>query len=258
MKNLGGDYESSVGWFDGPVEAICFDAVGTLFRVRGSVGQIYGEWAAKFGFCTGAESLIQEEIQQAFLKAFRDQKPMAFPGAPSNSVQQQERLWWKELVQKTFAQVGHFPRVEECFEAIYEFFATSAAWELEAGATETLLQLREAGKKLAVISNFDSRLCRLMEELEIRNYFDEVIVSSLAPDSKPSPLIFDHALAELGCHAEKSVHVGNDLTEDFEAARSAGLLGILYDPEDRFGKQVAGPRIRKLLDLLLILPVDLC
>lgn len=253
MKNLGGHWGSPEGLIEGPVEAICFDAVGTLFRVRGSVGQIYGEWAAKFGFRAGAKSLIQEEIQQVFLKVFLDQGPMAFPEAPRNSVQQLERQWWSKLVRKTFEQVGHFPRIEEFFEAIYEFFATSDAWDLEPGATETLSQLREAGKKLAVISNFDSRLCRVLEELNIGNYFDEVIVCSLAPASKPSPVIFHHALAELDCQPEKSVHVGDDLTEDFEAARSAGLSGILYDPENRFEKQVTGHRIGKLLDLLLIL-----
>mgnify|MGYP001365549690 CR=1 FL=1 len=243
---------------DSPVEAICFDAVGTLFQVRGSVGQIYGEWASRYGFHSGTKLPVQNKIQKAFLEVFRDQGPMVFLERQNISIQQLERQWWRELVRKTFAQVGQFPRIEEFFESIYEFFATSAAWKLEPGATETLFRLQKAGKQLAVISNFDSRLCKLLEELDIRQYFDKVIVSSLAQVSKPSPLIFHSALGAMGRHPERTVHVGDDLKEDFEGARSAGLRGILYDPKDRFREKVQGLRIKKLLDVLLIFPVGVC
>lgn len=243
---------------DGPTEAVCFDAVGTLFQVRSSVGQIYGEWAAKYGFHSGTKLPVQNKIQKAFLEVFRDHGPMVFLEKQNKSIQELERQWWRNLVRKTFAQVGEFPRIEEFFEAIYEFFSTSGAWELEPGATETLFRLQKAGKQLAVISNFDSRLCKLLEELDIRQYFDVVIVSSLAQVSKPNPLIFRSALGAMGCHPERVVHVGDDLKEDFEGACSAGLRGVLYDPKDRFREQIQGLRIKKLLDVLLIFPVGVC
>ena len=120
------------------LNTVCFDAVGTLFRLRGSVGEIYGNWAQKFGFQGGEKQQVQKKLETAFLRVLKNQPAMTFPGVMPDLVKELERQWWRDLVKKTFTQVGYFTRADDFFEAVYEFFSTADAWQLEPGAVEVL------------------------------------------------------------------------------------------------------------------------
>ncbi|CAA0811237.1 Haloacid dehalogenase-like hydrolase (HAD) superfamily protein [Striga hermonthica] len=53
------------------------------------------------------------------------------------------------------------------FEEVYEYYANGDSWNLPEGAYETLLCLKDSGVKLAVVSNFDYRLRKLLRDLNI-------------------------------------------------------------------------------------------
>jgi putative hydrolase of the HAD superfamily len=231
------------------VDTVFFDAAGTLFGVRGSVGEIYGRYAEQFGFHNGEDESVQQQIERSFVISLRETPPLAFPGDIDDSIQELEKQWWNRLVRDTFMRLGSFPRVEEFFETVYEVFRTSEAWQLEEHCPEILAELLEKKLKLGVISNFDSRLFDLLREFEIEKYFDAVIISSHAPAAKPSPLIFQYALQQIGSRATQSIHVGDSFRGDYEAAQSAGLLALLYDPEDRSADRTQERRIRSLAEV---------
>ena len=231
------------------VDTVFFDAAGTLMGVRGSVGEIYGRYAEQYGFHSEADEAVQQRIEQSFAISIRETPPLAFPGELDGSILALEKRWWKGLVRDTFSRLGPFPRIDECFETIYEVFRTSEAWKLEGNCREILAELLKRKIKLGVISNFDSRLFDLLREFGIEDCFDAVIISSHSPAAKPSPLIFQHALAQIGSQAEASIHVGDSLRGDYEAARSAGLTALLYDPEDRYSRRPVERRIGSLAEV---------
>ena len=232
-----------------PVDTVFFDVAGTLFGVRGSVGAIYGQYAEQFGFQDGADESVQRQIEASFVISIRETPPLAFPGEMADSIEELEKKWWKSLVRDTFTRIGAFPRLDEFFETVYQVFRTSEAWQLEENCREILADLMSRKLKLGVISNFDSRLFDLLREFEIEDYFDAVIISSHAPAAKPSPLIFQYALRAIGSQAEGSIHVGDSTRGDYEAARSAGLSALLYDPEDRHADWPDERRIRSLTEV---------
>lgn len=69
-------------------KVIFFDAVGTLFGIRGTVGQIYGEIAQSFGVEVSATAL-----DQAFKQSFRSAPPAAFPNADPTKIPRLEFEW---------------------------------------------------------------------------------------------------------------------------------------------------------------------
>ena len=231
------------------VDTVFFDAAGTLIGVRGSVGEIYGRYAEQFGFHNGSDESIERQIEQSFVISMREIPPLAFPGEMNDSIEALEKRWWRSLVRNTFSRLGPFSRIDEFFETIYEVFRTSEAWQLEGHCQEILAELLKKRIKLGVISNFDSRLFDLLREFGIENYFDAVIISSHAPAAKPSPLIFRHALTQIGSQADASIHVGDSLRGDYEAAQSAGLSALLYDPEDRYSDRPDERRIKSLAEV---------
>jgi putative hydrolase of the HAD superfamily len=204
------------------IKMIFFDAAGTLFHVRGSVGEIYARFAAQFG-----KRVDPQQIQRAFATCFPQQPPLAFgAGLPAAARLQQEQQWWRTLVQHVFAGTGEFPQLEEYFVEIFAFFRTAAAWEVEAETHTTLAALKQRGLRLGVISNFDSRLHEVLRVLGLRPYFDSLHISTEVGAAKPEAAIFQAALRDNQLMAALAVHVGDSWREDMQGAQAAGLQPI--------------------------------
>jgi FMN phosphatase YigB (HAD superfamily) len=57
----------------------------------------------------------------------------------------------------------------ELLDDIYDYYARREAWTLAPGSRECLKSLREMGVKLAIVSNFDTRLRPLLEDMEVKS-----------------------------------------------------------------------------------------
>ena len=83
-------------------------------------------------------------------------------------------------------------------------------------------QLQARGLKIALVSNFDGRLHRVVAELGLTPFFDAVIVSSETGWAKPSPRIYAAALGALGVEPGEALMVGDRPQEDVAGATAAG------------------------------------
>ncbi len=204
------------------IQMVFFDAAGTLFDVRGSVGEIYARFAARYG-----KHVAAEDVQHEFGQQFRRQPPMAFARElPHAERLRMEQNWWRDLVRAVFARWGEFPQFEDYFEEIFEFFRRAEAWEVFADTAPTLTQLKAQGYRIGLISNFDTRLYDLLEGLQLRTYFDAVYVSTEVGAAKPDAEIFRFALQQNGLAPAQALHVGDRWQEDVEGARAAGLRAV--------------------------------
>lgn len=79
---------------------IFFDAMGTLFDLKNSVGEIYHQYASKHGVAIDAK-----QIEQAFITSFKSAPPLAFLPNELAVIKQQEFDWWKQVVSATFEQL---------------------------------------------------------------------------------------------------------------------------------------------------------
>ncbi len=204
---------------------IFLDAVGTLFGVAGSVGQVYADLAQHHGIAADSATL-----NQAFFRAFRAAPEMAFPGSDPATVPEQEYLWWRVIAQQTFSSAGvldSFVDFDSFFADLYAHFATAAPWVLYPDVPPALERWRRRGIALGVISNFDTRLYAVLEELGLDSFFSSITIASEAGAAKPDPLIFATALQKHGCEASQAWHVGDSKIDDLEGARAAGLHSIL-------------------------------
>jgi beta-phosphoglucomutase len=112
----------------------------------------------------------------------------------------------------------------------------------------TLEALREMGMPLAVLSNFGTHLCNVLERFDLLGFFDFVVVSAEVGLAKPDPRIFDLVVDKAGCPAERLLYVGDHMGDDIEGARGAGLDGVLIDRSNRHGDALCS-RIHSLLEL---------
>ena len=98
----------------------------------------------------------------------------------------------------------------ELLQSEHSLFAASAAM-LYDDTVPTLEHLRDAGFKLAIVSNWDTPLDPLTERLGIAHYFDIIVAShdTRVLSAKPDPHIFNYTLAAVDVSAAEAVHVGD-------------------------------------------------
>lgn len=233
------------------IKVIFFDAAGTLFHVRGSVGDVYLGYAEKYGVSQTPEMLAA--VNAAFRRAFQDAPAPVFALNDPVEVKRCERLWWFDIVHAVFYRVGMFEGFDDYFEEVYEGFNGARHWSLYPETVEVVSALRARGYELGIISNFDTRLFNVLRGLDLLEQFDTVTISTLARAAKPSPQVFAAALEKHAVDPDEAVHVGDSRAEDAEAAAAAKLVGIWLDREGRAGNHTdagyTGHRIESLRDL---------
>jgi putative hydrolase of the HAD superfamily len=211
------------------VRAVLFDAVETLIRPWPSVGAVYARAAAGHGLRCPPRAL-----QAAFHPAYQELFPERFFGPSAlQTSESRERRWWGRVVGRTFEQAGCGVPSAAVLAAGVEAFARGDAWRPVQGAVETLRTLAARGLKVALVSNFDGRLHRIVAELGLTRHFAVVVVSSEAGWAKPSPRIYAAALTALGVEPGAALMVGDRQREDVAGAKAAGLAALLYDPHGR-------------------------
>jgi putative hydrolase of the HAD superfamily len=223
------------------IQAVLFDAAGTLIELRESVGETYARVARDHGV-----DLPAWRLDDAFGRIFAQAPPLVFPEARESEIDAAERDWWRAIVRGTFLATDSTTRFDDFtgfFDALYAKFSAPECWRARDGCHAMLAELRRRGMAIGVVSNFDRRLHGLLAGLELSPLVDAVVLPSDAGAEKPAFAIFELALARIGADAATSVFVGDSQIDDIDGARDAGLravdvasladLGCLPDRLDR-------------------------
>jgi putative hydrolase of the HAD superfamily len=210
-------------------KVIFLDAVGTIFGVKGSVGEVYSQIAQQFDVEVSAETL-----NTTFIRSFKAAPPPIFSDAEAQDIPQREFDWWRIIAQNTFESAGviqQFSDFSAFFSELYIHFGTAEPWFVYPDVLSSLENWRRLGIELGVISNFDSRIYSVLQSLELSNYFTSVTISTEVHAAKPDPQIFAIALAKHNCPPEAAWHIGDSVVEDYQGAKAAGIRGVWIDRE---------------------------
>ena len=211
------------------ITAAFFDAAGTLFEPREPIGRTYSRLARDFGL-----DVPEDTVAASFRRAFGDAPGLAFGlGLRPDEVRRLERQWWRQRVGETFAPLGKFPDFDAYFDALFAHFASPDHWIADLEAAPMLQRLKIDGLKLGVISNFDYRLYRILDGLNLTRFFDSITISSEAGYAKPRREVYDAALARAGVSARDAMHVGDSEHLDFVPAGALGMAAVLIDRDNR-------------------------
>jgi len=98
------------------------------------------------------------------------------------------------------------------------------------GVPDALASLRNAGVKLAAVSNSDGTVEDVLIRQNLRSSLITVYDSQKIGFEKPDPRIFFTALEDLDADPSSTLHVGDLYNIDVKGARAAGLHCALIDP----------------------------
>lgn len=133
----------------------------------------------------------------------------------------------RNLVQRALATDS-----TEMIEQGLKFFTTFNAAHiadksrLYPGTIEMLDEMRECGIRMAVISNKNEVLSRLIiQTLQIEDYFAAICGGDTFQEMKPSPLPLIKVLENLNLHLSSSIMIGDSIN-DIQAGKLAGIATI--------------------------------
>jgi putative hydrolase of the HAD superfamily len=205
--------------------AVTFDAGNTLLHCDPTPAEIYSRVLSRHG-----RSVDAEEVGPIFSSVWTEAQRRTPAGVDRyGSVPGGERAWWGAFVREVLYRLDHEARWEILLDELYHEFSRPSAWHSYPEADEVLRALADAGLRLAIISNWDSRLPVILDALGLAPHFDTVSVSSLEKVEKPGRAIFDRTLERLGVPPLRAIHVGDGPLEDYRGAADAGMRPVLID-----------------------------
>ena len=193
------------------LRAITFDAAGTLIVPHPSVGAVYGEIGRAHDL-----PATDAELEQRFHAAFRARHHRLRPTEAA------EQEFWRDLVGEVFAPWADASAIDRLFPDLWDAFAEARRWRPRADMAALFATLRARGLKLAILSNWDSRLHRVVDGHDWRRWLDHVFVSADLGVEKPDRAIFTHAATALGWAPREILHVGDSWEHDIAGALAAG------------------------------------
>lgn len=196
---------------------ILLDALGTLVALEPPAPRLRLELAERFGLVVSeaqAANAIAAEIAyyRAHLDEGRDRASLEALRARCAEILRSE-------LPDAAATIERAPMVEALL--------ASLRFTAFADVRPALVAARARGQRLVVVSNWDASLHDVLQALGLEPLLDGVLTSAEVGARKPSPAMFERALALVGAGAAEAIHVGDSLDEDVAGARAAGIAPVL-------------------------------
>ena len=118
------------------------------------------------------------------------------------------------------------------FDEVRRAMLASLSFSPYPDARPALEELRAAGTRLVVASNWDCSLAEVLERVGVLGLVDGVVSSAAVGAAKPDPALFAAALDVAACRPEAALFVGDSLERDVAGARAAGMAAVLVAREE--------------------------
>ncbi|XP_033643450.1 haloacid dehalogenase-like hydrolase domain-containing protein 3 [Asterias rubens] len=232
-------------------KVVTLDIHNTLMRVNKSTGQQYSRAARQYGI-----KLDPQVLDKAFYTALREQRAKH----PNYGVHtgMTSSAWWSEVIRRTFMTSGQVDNqtISKIATTLFENFKTPSMWDVFPEVKSTLSALNNEGVCLGVISNCDERLMDVLRSVNLASHFAFILLSVYTGHQKPDAEIFRMAMERLKVQPEECLHVGDNVSQDYEGARAVGMSAVIVDRDGSLETSNphvdSGHFIRDLSELTLI------
>jgi REG-2-like HAD superfamily hydrolase len=207
-------------------ELVTFDCAETLVRVRWSPATFAAECAET--------AQLPVDIDEAALRY-----QTLLRGRWSEYLEVNRRRdhalgdrFWATLVSDWLEDLGQsrslLPRMVEIAQEI--LYGQGSTMFVPFDDVEPVLELLGGrGVRLAVISNWDYSLHRILRSRNLYDPFELVVASLEEGVEKPDPRLFHLTLERLGVQPSRALHVGDNPVDDVQGARAAGMASVWLD-----------------------------
>lgn len=202
---------------------IFFDVGGTLLRAHPSVGAVYAEVAARHGIHVNPVE-VEERMRKNFFERRGDERVKRAETDGHTLTPEAARRFWHGLVRMGLGPAADVPQYDDYFEDVFEEFSRARRYRYFREAESVLASLERMGCRLGLLSNWDTRLRRVIEELGADRRFEVIVISGEVGFEKPDPRIYAKARDMAGAGpGDRLLHIGDNRRDDVDGPLAAGF-----------------------------------
>jgi len=206
---------------DNDVKAVVFDMYNTLLFMQHK--SVPSPWVEVFGMVAANRD---KEFDMAKAVMFTLTHELTAVECVKCAVWEQVPQYDNEELDKVIATCEFSSRVSK----------DAASVKLYADTYDTLVELRNAGYKLGLVSNLAVPYCQALDICGIRHFFDAVVFSCMEGVAKGcpgDPRIYELAAARLAVELKDCVFVGDSVQSDYKEAIASGMRAAHLDRNAR-------------------------
>ena len=237
------------------IRTIFFDAGFTLLYPYPSTPEICQRICQQLNLHIHLDAL-EERMHEADDFFFRQSRQQRHLWASEETI----NAFWLDYYMnflRPFVEEHDEPRLYELARRITREFDQHTSWQIFPDVFPTLEALKARKYILGVISDWGISLGRILHEHHLNQFFDYMLVSALTRHAKPSPALYEQALARANSIGDYTLHIGDSYIHDVLGARSVGITPILLDRSRHLQESnVDCILIHSLTDLLELLEIS--
>jgi 2-haloalkanoic acid dehalogenase type II len=205
------------------IDAILFDVGGTLVDLRPTKEEIFQKHLKAHGLDVSAETLTP-----ILTKAER-----RFDAQTAELNGKNEEPFWEKYDNFVLDSIGYSGERTSFSKDLSDDFARLipdvANWIEYPDARPLLEDLIDREFRLGIISNATDLARKVLVNLDLKKYFETLVISAEVGVHKPDQRIFHIAAKELKVPPNRAIYIGDRLAVDVVGARRAGMNAILVD-----------------------------
>ncbi len=140
--------------------------------------------------------------------------------------------FWRQLTEDWLQSLGLSIEIADSLSDKADelcFGPNSSYFRIFPDVIDGLEQLKMQGIRVAVISNWDTSLHRVLQCCGLAEKFELVLASLEEGVEKPDPGLFRIALGAMAVRPDEVLHVGDNPVDDLQGAWAAGMSALLID-----------------------------
>lgn len=208
------------------LKAVFFDVGRTLLLAHPSVSEVCRQVLAEAGHLRDLSAIdrLMPLVDAYYEDRYREDDTFWTSEERTSSV-------WVGMYSVMCRELGLQTDAAELARRVYDQFGSASRWRVYDDVLPAFERLRGRGLRLGIISNWDSRLTRVLEGLGVAAYVDTIVSSADVGLHKPDPRIFELACSRLGVAPGEAAHVGDHHYSDIVGATAVGMKAVLIDRE---------------------------
>jgi putative hydrolase of the HAD superfamily len=231
------------------IRTLFFDAGFTLLYPHPSIPEVCQNVCRELGLHIPL-ALVQQNMEAVESRYFHQQLALRSPWGDEQALTQFWISYYSSLLGPVLAEQDQH-RLQQFALAISEEFARHTSWRVYPEVCETLERLCSLGYRLGVISDWGSALGPILRQLNLTQYFDCLLISTVTRYAKPSPQLYELALQRANAIPDYTIHVGDSYIYDVLGARATGITPVLLDRTGKLDPQQIDCFVINSLDELL-------
>lgn len=224
---------------------VCLDAGFTVLSPVRSLGEALRGVLADQGHV-----VIDEQLQSAWEVAnrwFSDD----YDRPTNDTWADDERIdaTWRQYHAVMLSELGLEALHDRLIDTILAAQYAPDSWQLYPDVLPTVTELRAAGLRLGIVSDWGSNLLPIIERLGLAGELDFVLASGAVGLSKRDAAFFRLAADRVGVAAGEALMVGDTEQADVAGARSAGMDAVLLRRPEWKDRHEPSPDVRVIASL---------